>query len=629
MEEIYDLELDDNSIRSHQPKNILTLLKPHQLACLNKAINMEINGIIKYKISENNQLNVNYRNHEMLEPNNLIEVSTNVGIIGDIVGYGKTLTALSIIAQNQVENIHVNNINTTSIYSTRAYSYFTSKTVNNSMLDDNELIKTTLVIVPRGPVYIQWIKTLENNTSLKFISLDNISHIKKHLPVLGTSKKDVIDFFNKYDVVLIKNTTLDLLIEYYDTHDFIEKFILNKWKRVMIDESHDIIHKIKSLHYSFLWLISATYTSLAHKSTGYCNMLLFPIRDFLREENINLMLLKCKKDFVRKSFSIPPLIEKYYLCKLSKHLNIIKNYINASILEKINANDITGAVKELGGKNESEQGLIDIVCADIKRDLNNKMKEFDYISELDIPPENKVQRLKNITNDINTIKNKLEDLTDRISELSSKSCSICLDNISDPIVLECTHVYCGKCLMKFLNVNKRDVYKCPECRAFINPDKLIAIVSDDKITKEVENEIIAKEVLNKQEMLINIIKNKPNGKFLVFSRVDNGFASIIENLNKNNISYAELKGHTGHMMKVLESFKKGDLKVILLNTFYAGSGIDINFATDVIIFHSMGIEKMQAIGRAQRVGRNDELTVHNLCYEHELPTNAIVEEILN
>jgi SNF2 family DNA or RNA helicase len=71
------------------------------------------------------------------------------------------------------------------------------------------------------------------------------------------------------------------------------------------------------------------------------------------------------------------------------------------------------------------------------------------------------------------------------------------------------------------------------------------------------------------------------------------------------------------MMNVLERFKAGTINIILLNTQYAGSGIDINCATDVIIFHSMGIDKQQAIGRAQRVGRNQQLLIHNLYYEHE------------
>ena len=72
------------------------------------------------------------------------------------------------------------------------------------------------------------------------------------------------------------------------------------------------------------------------------------------------------------------------------------------------------------------------------------------------------------------------------------------------------------------------------------------------------------------------------------------------------------------MINVLDKFKSGEINIILLNTQYAGSGIDINFATDVIIFHAMGIDKQQAVGRAQRVGRNNQLYIHNLCYEHEI-----------
>ena len=32
----------------------------------------------------------------------------------------------------------------------------------------------------------------------------------------------------------------------------------------------------------------------------------------------------------------------------------------------------------------------------------------------------------------------------------------------------------------------------------------------------------------------------------------------------------------------------------------------------------MAVDKQQAIGRAQRVGRTNNLIVHNLCFEHEL-----------
>jgi len=59
------------------------------------------------------------------------------------------------------------------------------------------------------------------------------------------------------------------------------------------------------------------------------------------------------------------------------------------------------------------------------------------------------------------------------------------------------------------------------------------------------------------------------------------------------------------------------MRVILLNTRFAGSGIEITCATDVILVHSMGDDSTQAVGRANRVGRTTPLHVHKLLYPHE------------
>ena len=73
---VYNNEIDSSSPRCEQPKNILKTLKPHQLACLYKAVHMENIGSIKYNIKK-------YSN----EPEE-IKISTNIGVLGDIVGYG-------------------------------------------------------------------------------------------------------------------------------------------------------------------------------------------------------------------------------------------------------------------------------------------------------------------------------------------------------------------------------------------------------------------------------------------------------------------------------------------------------------------------------------------------------------
>jgi hypothetical protein len=621
---IYNIEIDSFSNRSNQPKKIKKVLKPHQLASLYKAIHMENIGTINYKYLKNNNLNIDdnssYEN---------IKISTNIGILGDIVGYGKTLTALSIIAENSLKNIHINSVMTHSFHSNKAYNYFTAVTDNKKVPDINKLISSTLIIVPRGPVYVQWEKTLENDTTLKYVAIDSLIYIKKHMPENKfINKDDVINYFNQFDVVLIKNTTLIKLLEYYSV-DCVDNYI-TRWKRIIIDECHDIINKINIFSYLFIWLISGTYLNICDKISSSPYSQYYNVKDILKEDYINYLLVKCNKSFVRESFKIPSIIENYYLCKMSKYLNVIKSYISQNVLEKINANDISGAIKELGGKNETEEGFVKLICTDMNKSIFNKEKERDYVNSQDISIENKTNKLKIIDNELILLKNKLKDLTDRISEIDRKTCPICLETITNPIILDCTHVFCGSCLIKHLNnnISSNAIRKCPECRSIINStENLTAIVPVKCDIVKVDNKsILGKGILSKEDTLIELIKNNLNGKFIVFSRVDS-FTKIIELLMINNITYASLKGHTNHMMNVLNNFKNGNTNVILLTTQYAGSGIEINCATDVIILHSMDVDKQQAIGRAQRVGRTCPLKVHNLCYEHELLLNNQLIEI--
>ena len=86
------MELNEMSEIALQNDKLKIKLKPHQLAALNKALEMEINGTIRYKISNTTKLislmNMLYSNIPLLTQtnNNIIQISTNVGILGDMVG---------------------------------------------------------------------------------------------------------------------------------------------------------------------------------------------------------------------------------------------------------------------------------------------------------------------------------------------------------------------------------------------------------------------------------------------------------------------------------------------------------------------------------------------------------------
>ena len=119
----------------------------------------------------------------------------------------------------------------------------------------------------------------------------------------------------------------------------------------------------------------------------------------------------------------------------------------------------------------------------------------------------------------------------------------------------------------------------------------------------------------KEDTIVDIIKNSKlsNSKYIVFSDFSGSFDTIRTVLKGHNISFVELRGDTEKRGKKLEQFRKGDVSVIFLNSKVDSTGLNIQEATDIIMYHSMGEETTkQIIGRANRVGRKGSLTVHYL-----------------
>jgi SNF2 family DNA or RNA helicase len=170
----------------------------------------------------------------------------------------------------------------------------------------------------------------------------------------------------------------------------------------------------------------------------------------------------------------------------------------------------------------------------------------------------------------------------------------------------CQNVFCGKCLLEWGKTKQT----CPLCREVIKINELIYIQNDenkDEI-KQTENKI-----KTKLETVINLIKNKPKGKFIIFSAWDQTFTPITHRLDQNNINYIEIKGATNTRIKNIEQFKNGDVNVIFLNSKFNGSGINLQEATDILIYHEMDpLTLSQVIGRANRIGRTIPLDVHHL-----------------
>lgn len=687
-EHVYNIEIQATDPQVAQPEEILIPLKPHQLAALHKMCIMERCGKVYYYVPDPSVFIQDVHSRRAISIRGNFNIKSNIGIMGDIVGYGKTLTALSIIAANPITppalprpvmpayiededaddaeavesdtedddsadeaaeadeaedevdadmagpivpaapkaplgSIHRQSEMVYS-FNSRNYCNFTATCERNETIGGDRYIKTTLIVVPRGPVYVQWENAINSQTQLRVLALDSLPNIRKYCPPSGSPSAVVKRFFEQYDIVLIKNTALKTLMEHYETPSYLEHPII-AWERIMIDEAHDIVSKMPIFSFRFLWLISGTYPTIINRAFGSRSQMSYAIRDILTDERMNLVLIKGNSDFVRSSFTVPAPIEHTYLCSLPTNITALQPFLQANVREMINANDIKGAIREMGGTNETEDDIVNLVTREIQRDINNKQCEIVFYSGMDMPSDQKDSRINSLTHDIARLEERMKNLKDRISMLSNKTCSICYDNFNSPILLPCTHVFCGGCLLGWM----RNGTNCPECRAPIESRQLIAIVREDE--KLAAEELAAGGgasgsggpaprhiLLSKEATLLKLLNDRPDGRFLVFSRVDNGFWRLARILMERQIPFSELKGSTSQMMRILERFRNGELRIILLNTYYAGSGIDISYATDLVLFHNMGLDQVQAIGRAQRVGRTEPLHIHTLLYSTEM-----------
>jgi SNF2 family DNA or RNA helicase len=152
------------------------------------------------------------------------------------------------------------------------------------------------------------------------------------------------------------------------------------------------------------------------------------------------------------------------------------------------------------------------------------------------------------------------------------------------------------------------------CKAVTRVDSL-HIQSDTNANKSAKKE---SGLLSKSNTLLEIVKNmKEDSRYLIFSEYDGSFRRISYKLSERAIPFKVLTGNCNAQQKIIQQYKDGEVKILMLNATNFGAGLNLQMTTDIIIYHEFRSKdlKTQVIGRAQRPGRTCPLTVTYL--EHE------------
>ncbi len=624
LNDAYRCSLQSGSKLVDQPPEIKVALRPHQQAILYEMEQRETGLSRGMDISGS-------------------RLYSRFSFLGDGVGVGKSLMVLGHIARlkrlPKLDSIPLLDTNSTpQIYSLHENLY------------GQDLSEVGSLIVVPHTLYRQWQTYIKEQTTLNFFGVQTKKTLEEKNP------NEIAKKIKEADVVLVSNTLYGPLMDYAHMNRFL-------WKRVFLDEA-DTLHlpsTRRMFDTRFTWLISASWTNLLFPNI--CHYISQPLLDgymsnqemdretksflranfqqsqtstyvyaryyvvsasflscFLRSSNPlrGRLVLRCREEFVKESITLPPIHIRNIQCRASVLQRVVANAIPSEVRSLLHAGDVQGALQHLGVKSEDSMSLVKAVTENRYKELDRLKKTYDFKSSLEYStPQAKETALKSLKEKIASLEEQIKQLKERIENYKEEMCPICFDEPQNPTLTPCcSRIFCAGCILTSLTRQT----SCPLCRAQISASGLRNLST---CTQEVKNEIVdpnaPPELLKKTDQLLELIKSTPNGKFLVFSRYDNPFLQISQEIEQMRVAVKQVRGNKDVIASTLKGFQKGDTKVLLLNSIEAGAGLNITAATHIILLHAMTHEEeKQILGRAYRLGRSEPLEVIRLLHPDEL-----------
>lgn len=536
-----------------QPKDMKITLFPHQLTSVYNMEKLEKDQ----RIEEYDQIS-----------------ETRLGINADPTGYGKTLGMIALILRDKMS------WNLNEPFSIDCVTDNLGDIIRNWKTETYERYPSTLILVSQS-IISQWEKELKYTP----------------LSVRTVTCKNDIENFDPYDfsVVLVIPSMYNLLVT---THN------KSAWKRFIFDEpGHIKVPGMKKVQAGFFWFVTASPNDISTKHQRCRSSFMVDIVGdnifWTFEEKFSHLIIKNDISYVKESFNMPLTEHQYHKCYMPV-LGAIDGLISGRISMMIEADDIQGVITALGG--QSTDNIIDLIKSQKIREKNNIQDKIDFYTI-----KEDAQKIAWWSVKKEKIEAQIKEVDNRFNDLLNTSCNICMETLSKPVMEpHCQNLFCGKCLLTWLKENDT----CPLCRQEINNKKLIHIKTSNNSPSPPSSPL--EKPKTKIQKTLEIINNS-DGKFLVFSAYNNTFKPICNALKDFKVPYAQLIGTIGSRNKNIEDFKSGKLKVLFLNSVNNGAGLNLQEATDIILYHSMSENtETQIIGRANRIGRKISLNVHHL-----------------
>lgn len=589
------LTADDPKVDQHPDVKALKL-KAHQRTLVRAMLELEERGYIRFRTkSHMKNFHVSfyddhyaYNKHMYKEHDFTLE--TNYGLLADKVGSGKTVVAAMLPVFSRVPPAH------DVVVSSSVYSVLKVRNTDQG-------IPTNMYVVPHN-VFSQWLETFrltnlkvcEVRRSAQVDALVFDENVFKTVPPAPDADYTEVNCLEHYDVVLVSSTMFDAF--YFKFHNV-------KWGRIVIDEVVSIKLPTQiEWKCNFLWFITATPSAVRDIRRTYIRGLMC----YMNPAVFNKLIIKNDDEYVDASMSLPDINQLVIRCLTPRELNLFRDYLSNDVIAMINAGNLQDAISRLNCNVERSDTIVEAITRRLQNDIHNHRIELEY-QERRIPIDRRAheEQLKKLRDALQSLEVKFTSIKARIEAIKTETCPICMVDYNNPSVTPCcNNVFCLECLLQCHGT-------CPMCRATLDMSTLIVVGNGEQPAAASQHKLRCK-----LDNLVSLLRSKRDGKFLVFSNFDRTFDNLAGRLTVEGITHSRVQGTGAAITNTIRRFETGEVNVLLLNAQYYGSGLNLQMATDIVIYHELDVElETQVIGRAQRLGRTTPLNVFYLQHEQE------------
>jgi SWI/SNF-related matrix-associated actin-dependent regulator of chromatin subfamily A3 len=209
---------------------------------------------------------------------------------------------------------------------------------------------------------------------------------------------------------------------------------------------------------------------------------------------------------------------------------------------------------------------------------------------------------------------------------SRDECSICLEELHNPVITTCKHVFGKECVERTIELQ----HKCPMCRSQLaDANCLVHPAEEEKVVEDEDIDVETKS--SKTEALMSILnasRQDPKSKVVIFSQWTSFLNIIQHQLNEAGMKYTRIDGTMpAHVrdagMTALES--DPDIRILLASLSVCSVGLNLVAADTVILADSWWAPAIedQAVDRVHRLGQTRPCTVWRLVMEDSIEERVL------